>query len=141
MPGKRPRLTVSPALATSSNGELYMTFGTPGGDMQQQAMLQVFLSVREFGMSVQAAIEKPRFGNFSYPNSFAPHQYIPGRLCVEKPLDDAFGERLRAMGHNLEVWQEWAPTAGAVCAIQRDGRTGLLHAGADPRREGTAGAW
>lgn len=139
-PGKRPRLTVSPALAVR-DGRLYMAFGTPGGDMQQQAMLQVFLNIREFGMEVQAAIEKPRFANFSYPNSFAPHQYIPGRLCVERSLDEAFGTKLRSMGHNVEVWQDLAPTAGAVCAIYRDGSTGLLHAGADPRREGTAAAW
>jgi gamma-glutamyltranspeptidase / glutathione hydrolase len=139
-PGKRPRLTVSPAMALR-DGHFYMAFGTPGGDQQQQAMLQVFLNIREFGMEVQAAIEKPRFGNFSYPNSFAPHQYLPGRLCIEKSLDTAFGAKLRAMGHDIEVWQDLAPTAGAVCAIYRDKSTGLLHAGADPRREGTAAAW
>ena len=139
-PGKRPRLTVSPAMAVR-DGKLYMAFGTPGGDQQQQAMLQVFLNIREFGMEVQEAIEKPRFGNFSYPNSFAPHQYLPGRLCIEKAIDQAFGSKLRAMGHDIEVWQHNAPTAGAVCAILRDDETGLLHAGADPRREGTAAAW
>ncbi len=139
-PGKRPRLTVSPAMALR-DGQLYLAFGTPGGDMQQQAMLQVFLNIREFGMEVQAAIEKPRFGNFSYPNSFAPHQYIPGRLCIEKSLEDRFGAKLRSLGHDVEVWQDLAPTAGAVCAIYRDADTGLLHAGADPRREGTAAAW
>jgi gamma-glutamyltranspeptidase/glutathione hydrolase len=139
-PGKRPRLTVSPALALRGD-ELYMAFGTPGGDMQQQAMLQVFLNIREFAMEVQAAIEKPRFGTFSYPNSFAPHQYLPGRLCIEKSLDVAFGAKLRAMGHDIEVWQDQAPTAGGVCAIYRDESTHLLHAGADPRREGTAAAW
>lgn len=139
-PGKRPRLTVSPALALK-DGQFYMAFGTPGGDMQQQAMLQVLLNIREFGMSVQSAIEKPRFANFSYPNSFAPHQYIPGRLCLEKSLDEAHGSALRAMGHNVQVWEEHAPTAGAVCAILRDQDTGLLHAGADPRREGAAAAW
>ena len=139
-PGKRPRLTVSPSLALR-DGQLDMAFGTPGGDMQQQAMLQVFLNVREFGMEVQSAIEKPRFGNFSYPNSFAPHQYLPGRLCIEKSLDQAFGAKLRAMGHDIEAWQDLAPTAGAVCAIWRDDSTDLLHAGADPRREGTAAAW
>lgn len=139
-PGKRPRLTPSPALALR-DGKLFMTFGTPGGDMQKQAMLQVLLNVYEFGMSMQSAIEKPRFGNFSYPNSFAPHQYVPGRLCVEKPLDDAFGADLRKMGHDVQVWPERAPTAAGVCAIRYDEQNGFLHAGADPRREGAAAAW
>lgn len=139
-PGKRPRLTPSPALALR-DGRLYMTFGTPGGDMQKQAMLQVLLNVYEFGMSVQSAIEKPRFGNFSYPNSFAPHQYVPGRLCIEKPLEDVLGRELRELGHNVQVWPERAPSAAGVCTIRYDAESGLLHAGADPRREGAAAAW
>jgi gamma-glutamyltranspeptidase/glutathione hydrolase len=138
-PGKRPRLTPSPAMAVR-DGKLYMAFGTPGGDMQKQAMLQVLLNVFEFGMPVQSAIEKPRFGTFSFPNSFAPHQYVPGRLCLEKPLADAHGAALRAMGHNVEVWPERAPTAAGVCAIRKD-EHGFLQAGADPRREGGAAAW
>lgn len=139
-PGKRPRLTPSPAIALH-DGKLYMAFGTPGGDMQKQAMLQVLLNVYEFGMPVQSALEKPRFGTFSYPNSFAPHQYVPGRLCVEKPLADAFGDTLREMGHNVEVWPERAPTAAGVCAIRMDEKNALLQAGADARREGGAAAW
>ena len=48
-PGKRPRLTPSPALAFKG-GKVFMPFGTPGGDVQPQAMLQVFLNVNVFGM-------------------------------------------------------------------------------------------
>ncbi len=139
-PGKRPRLTPSPGMVLR-NGKLYMTFGAPGGDMQKQAMLQVLLNIREFGMDVQTAIEKPRFGTFSFPNSFAPHEYLPGRLCIEQPLAEPFGEALRKLGHDLEVWPECAPIAAAVCAIRNDPVNGFLHAGADPRRESAAGAW
>ncbi|MCE2946588.1 MAG: gamma-glutamyltransferase family protein [bacterium] len=139
-PGKRPRLTPSPAIALR-DGQLYMVFGTPGGDMQKQAMLQVLLNVHQFGMDMQQAIEKPRFGNFSYPNSFAPHQYLPGRLCVEKSIADQFGDALRARGHDLQVWPERAPTAAGVCAIMKDVENGFVRAGADCRREGAAAAW
>ena len=138
--GARPRLTPSPAIAMR-DGRFYMAFGTPGGDMQKQAMLQVLLNVYEFGFPVQSAIEKPRFGNFSFPNSFAPHRYSPARLCVEEPLAARFGDALRRLGHDLEVWPERAPPAAGVCAILFDAAEGLLHAGADPRREGTASAW
>lgn len=139
-PGKRPRLTPAPAIALR-DGKFYMAFGTPGGDVQLQAMLQVLLNVYEFGMSVQTAVEKPRIGNFSFPNSFAPHQYIPGRLCIEKSLADVIGEKLKAMGHDLEVWPERSPKAGGVCAIVRDPVSATLYAGADCRREGAAAAW
>lgn len=138
--GKRPRLTPSPAVALR-DGKLFMAFGTPGGDIQKQAMLQVLLNVYEFGMPVQAALEKPRFANYNFPNSFAPHSYYPGRLCAEKPIADKLGEALRKLGHQLEVWPQNAPTAGGVCAIMKDAATGFLHAGADCRREGSAQAW
>ncbi|HEU5320281.1 MAG TPA: gamma-glutamyltransferase, partial [Methylomirabilota bacterium] len=67
-PGKRPRLTPAPALALHE-GKLLMPFGTPGGDVQQQAMLQVFLNVTVFGMPLQEAIEAPRLASRSFPDS------------------------------------------------------------------------
>ncbi|MBI1965005.1 MAG: gamma-glutamyltransferase, partial [Betaproteobacteria bacterium] len=70
-PGKRPRLTPNPALALKG-GRVHMPFGTPGGDVQCQAMLQVFLNINVFGMDAQAAVEAPRFANYSYPGSFEP---------------------------------------------------------------------
>ena len=56
-----------------------MPFGTPGGDVQTQAMLQVLLNVMQFGMDLQDAIEAPRVASlFSFPSSFAPFEYFPG---------------------------------------------------------------
>ena len=81
-PGKRPRLTPNPAIAFFGTRAV-MPFGTPGGDVQSQAMLQVLLNVEVFGMDLQAAVEAPRFASFSFPNSFAPHDYYPARLTLE----------------------------------------------------------
>lgn len=139
-PGKRPRLTPTPGLAFR-DGRAFMAFGTPGGDIQCQAMLQVYLNVVEFGMPLQQAIEAPRLGSFNFPNSFAPHQYLPGRLCLENRIDPATVAELRARGHDVQLWEHAVSSAGAVCAIMRDPVTGLLHAGADPRREAYALAW
>jgi gamma-glutamyltranspeptidase/glutathione hydrolase len=82
-PGKRPRLTPNPAMALR-NGRVYMPFGTPVGDVQCQAMLQVFLNVNVFGMSPQPAFETPRFAGYSFPGSFEPHPDYPGRLHLER---------------------------------------------------------
>ncbi|HEX5539335.1 MAG TPA: gamma-glutamyltransferase [Methylophilaceae bacterium] len=139
-PGKRPRLTPTPAMAFQ-NDEFLMAFGTPGGDVQTQAMLQVFLNVTEFGMTVQQAIEAPRFGTFSFPNSFAPHAYLPGRLNIESRFPETTVNALRQLGHDVELWPDTASAAGAVCMIRRDPDTHLLHAGADPRREAYALTW
>ena len=78
--GRRPRLTPNPAMAVRDDGSL-LVIGCPGGDMQVQAMLQVVLNAFVFGMDVQQAIDAPRYSTWSFPNSFAPHEYLPGRLC------------------------------------------------------------
>jgi gamma-glutamyltranspeptidase/glutathione hydrolase len=137
-PGKRPRLTPSPAMAIR-NGELYMGFGTPGGDVQLQAMLQVFVNVNTFGMSVQEAIEQPRFGTFTFPNSFSP--FSIGNFNMEGRFPQATMDALAALGHPVEQWADLVAAAGAVCAVMKDPATGWLHAGADPRREAYAIAW
>jgi len=139
-PGKRPRLTPSPGIVLR-DGEFFLAFGTPGGDVQCQAMLQVFLNIAQFGMHVQQAIEAPRFATFSFPNSFAPHEYLPGRLCVESRVPEPVRGALARLGHDVETWPEIVGRAGAVCAILRDRPTSWLHAGADPRRENYAAAW
>ena len=139
-PGKRPRLTPSPALAMK-DGKPFMCFGTPGGDVQSQSMLQVFLNVTQFGMQVQQAVEAQRFSSASFPNSFAPHDYFPGRLCIEEDMpNDVIGE-MKKRGHDVQVLPRLPAQNGAVCAVMRDPRTGLKHAGADPRREAYALGW
>jgi gamma-glutamyltranspeptidase/glutathione hydrolase len=139
-PGKRPRLTPNPAMAFK-NGRVYMPFGTPGGDVQCQAMLQVFLNVNVFGMSAQAAVEAPRFAGYSFPGSFEPHPYYPGRLHMEKSLVEEFGEDLRDMGHKVYEWDDRTWLAGAVCTIVNDHKNGVYHGGADPRRPAYVLGW
>jgi gamma-glutamyltranspeptidase/glutathione hydrolase len=139
-PGKRPRLTPNPAMAFR-DGKLFMPFGTPGGDMQPQSMLQTFLNVVVFGMDVQQAIEAPRFGTFSFPDSFYPHAYHPGRLNLEARIPRAIGEELAARGHDIEWWPEWTRVAGNVCAIRVNHETESLEAGADARAEAYAAGW
>ena len=139
-PGKRPRLTPSPALAMKG-GRPFMCFGTPGGDVQAPAMLQVFLNVTQFGMQLQQAVEAQRFSSANFPNSFPPHDYFPGRLCIEEDMPNGVIEAMRALGHDVEMLPRLPPKSGAVCAVMCDPQTGLKHAGADPRRECYALAW
>lgn len=139
-PGRRPRLTPNPALAVRE-GHFVMPFGTPGGDVQCQAMLQSFLNIAVFGMDVQQAVEAPRFATFSFPNSFEPHTYYPGRLNLEGALGSERGERLSALGHKVEWWPERTWRAGGMCMVAKDEKTGLLSGGADPRRPSYAVGW
>ena len=132
-PGKRPRLTPSPGMILK-DGKLVGPYGTPGNDMQPQAMVQYLVNVIDYGMNVQQAIDAPRCATFSFPRSSDPHPYDPGLAHLEARVDPRVPEALKAMGHDLRMWPEFTKTAGSVCAIQIDDANGTLHGGADPRR-------
>jgi gamma-glutamyltranspeptidase / glutathione hydrolase len=139
-PGKRPRLTPNPAMAMVE-GEMIMPFGSPGGDVQTQAMLQVFLNIFVWGMDTQAAIEAPRFATYSFPASFEPHDYQPGLLKLEGRIDKSIGDELASLGHRIEWWADRVWMAGSVCAILKDQTSGIMRGGADIRRTAYAVGW
>lgn len=138
-PGKRPRLTPNPAIALKDGRVL--PFGTPGGDVQVQAMLQVFLNLVEFGMTPQEAVEAPRLATDSAPDSFWPHHVEPGVVRVESRFAPRTLRALANRGHLIKPWPAWSWQAGAVCAVDGDQDSGLLTAAADPRREAYALGW
>ena len=131
-PGKRPRLTPSPGMALIE-GKVWMTFGTPGGDIQCQAMAQLLLNVIVFGMDLHQAIDAPRVSTLSFPNSFWPHSYHPGLVKVESRLDSGTIAELTSLGHNVEVAQDWTALVGSLCAIKVDRQDNVMTAGVDPR--------
>ena len=139
-PGKRPRLTPNPCLARVP-GRWIMPFGTPGGDSQVQANLQMLLNHLCFGMPVQEAIEAPRLMTHSHPNSFAPHHAEPGRVTVEGRIDEDVSDRLSERGHRVERLEDWTHWVAGICAVRKDLATGKLEAGADPRRWSRAMSW
>ena len=139
-PGKRPRLTPNPGFAVWSDGRI-MPFGTPGGDVQAQAMTQVLVNLIDFGMSPQAAIEAPRIWSESFPGSWDPHPYKPGVLVVEERIAADVRAELTARGHTVTVTEPWTWFAGAVCIVRANPERGLYEGGADPRRMSYAIGW
>jgi gamma-glutamyltranspeptidase / glutathione hydrolase len=139
-PGKRPRLTPSPGLVLK-NGRVLMPYGTPGLDVQPQAMLQFLINHLDYGLDVQEAIEAPRIASYSFPASSHPHPYHPGLLRVEDRIPPEVRSELSRMGHRVEVWPAWMPRAGALCAAVLDPTERTLAGGADPRRLAYAVGW
>ncbi len=139
-PGKRPRLTPNPALAIDA-GRMVMPFGTPGSDVQTQAMPQAFLNMTVWDLAPQAAVEAPRFASYCFPSSDMPHDYVPGVLKIESRVAGSVGDELTALGHKVEWWPDRFWSAGSVCAIRKDLETGLLCAGTDNRRTAYAVGW
>jgi gamma-glutamyltranspeptidase/glutathione hydrolase len=138
-PGKRPRMTPNPAFAILDGGRV-MPFGTPGGDVQPQCMVQVLLNITAFGMDPQSAVEVPRFGSFSFPGSFEPHDYVPGLLKLEPGVGKETGAALGERGHEVSWWPERAIAAGSACVILRE-PNGSMTGGADHRRVAYAVGW
>jgi gamma-glutamyltranspeptidase/glutathione hydrolase len=136
-PGKRPRTTLVSYLICE-DGVPTTTVGCPGGDDQAQADLQIVLNLVVFGMNPQQAVEAPRFSTQTLVNSFYPRVYRPGQLNVEAGIPESTRAELRARGH--AVSEIGACGVGAV-VTRRDRSTGVLSAGADPRRPTYALAW
>src|SRR5205807_9659370 len=86
-PGKRPRITLTPTLVLK-DGEPFMVLSTPGGDNQDQALLQVLLNIIGFGMNPQEAVEAARFDTQHYVSSFDDHEFLPGSLNVESRIGE-----------------------------------------------------
>jgi gamma-glutamyltranspeptidase/glutathione hydrolase len=139
-PGRRPRLTPNPCIAVQDDGSV-MAFGTPGGDVQTQAMLQFILNLTLYGMDTGQAIDAPRFASYSFPSSFEPHEYWPGRLSMENRIAPCVRVNLAARGHQVVEWPATTARAGAICAVSRDANGTTLVGSADVRRSSHTVGW
>lgn len=136
-PGKRPRITPNPGMVLKQ-GKFWMSFGTPGGDVQSQAMIQFFLNVIVFGMDPQKAVEAPRFRSVNWPDSFSPHTYRPGGIELEGSLYTAVSDSLEMKGYKVYKKGNLDNDFGSVCAVLNDAKNGKLIGVADPREESWA---
>jgi gamma-glutamyltranspeptidase/glutathione hydrolase len=128
--GKRPRVTLSPTMVLK-DGKPIFAMSTPGGDNQDQAMLQVLLNMIDFGMTPQAAAEAPRFQSEHFYATFANHEFIPGKVNIENRIPKETMDALTQLGHKVNVSGPWS-NGSAPVVIQLSG--GALHGAADPRR-------
>ena len=126
-PGKRPRVTLSPTIVLK-DGKPFLALSTPGGDNQDQAMLQVLLNIIDFGMSPQEAVEAPRFQTEHFYASFANHEFVPGKLNLESRIPKGRRNRLGrwAIGECHRLWVTLRPRRSFRYRTARRG-------GADPQ--------
>jgi gamma-glutamyltranspeptidase/glutathione hydrolase len=136
-PGKRPRVTLTPTIALK-DGAPYLAFAVQGGDSQDQNLLQFFLNVVEFGMTVQQAVEAPNMNSFQMLSSFGAHETRPGHMLVATSLPEATRERLRALGYTLEFG---ARTSGPINAIFFDTVHGTMWGGSSNHGEDYGIGW
>ena len=136
-PGKRPRVTLTPTLALR-DGEPYLAFAVQGGDSQDQNLLQFFLNVVEFGMTVQQAVEAPNINSFQMRSSFGAHDTRPGRMEISTSLPESTRAALRAMGYTLVPVER---TSGPINAILFDRKHKTMWGGSSNHGEDYGIAW
>jgi len=137
--GKRPRTTLTPTIVLK-DGKPFLAISTPGGDSQDQQILNVLLNVFVFDMDIQAAIEAPRVNSTHPHSSFDSHESVPGELEIENRVPAKVLDDLKARGHVLRVLGPYAMSTGVV-AVGINPKTGTLRGGADPRRERYVFGW
>ncbi len=118
-PGKRMLSSMSPSII-AKDGKLVAVVGSPGGRTIINTVLQVVLNVIDFGMTMQDAVNAPRFH----------HQWLPNVISVEKDgLPAATVKALEGMGHVVKLGGQ----QGTAHSIMVDWKTGMRIGAADPR--------
>jgi gamma-glutamyltranspeptidase / glutathione hydrolase len=136
-PGKRPRATLTPTLALK-DGKPFLIFSVQGGDTQDQNLLQFFLDVVEFGMTVQEATEAANITSYQMRDSFGDHPSFPGRLTVNSSTPPWVRRDLGSMGYQLEFEER---SSGPINAIMVDRAHGTLWGGSSNHGEDYGIGW
>jgi gamma-glutamyltranspeptidase/glutathione hydrolase len=126
-PRKRPFHTIIPAFM--ERGNQHIGFGIMGGANQPLAHAQFVSNVADYGMNIQAALEAARF------------TVSPQRGCdirIESRVKTDTLQKLGAMGHKLEVRQEYSSAMGRGQAVLHDSQSQTNYGASDPRADGSA---
>ncbi len=136
-PGKRPRATLTPAMALKS-GKPFLSFAVQGGDTQDQNLLQFFLNMVEFEMNVQEAAEAANINSYQMYSSFGDHKKEAGSLTVQEETPPWVMKELKEMGYKVE---KRAITSGPINAIFFDWEHGSFWGGSSHHGEDYGIAW
>jgi gamma-glutamyltranspeptidase/glutathione hydrolase len=141
-PGKRPRVTLSPSLFLK-DGKPFLSAAVQGGDTQDQNLLQFFLNVAEFGMTVQKATEAANFNTNQLWLSLggtktADREPKPGQILLNSNTTEAVRNELKKMGYVLTFAER---TSGPINAIYFDWKHGSLWGGSSNHGEDYGIGW
>lgn len=141
-PGKRPRVTLTPTLAMK-DGKPYLAFAVQGGDTQDQNLLQFFLNVVEFGMTVQEAVEAPNINTDQLWLSLGgtktdDRKPKPGSILLNSNTPDQTRRELKQMGYKLSFDDR---TSGPINAIYFDWKHNTIWGGSSNHGEDYGIGW
>jgi gamma-glutamyltranspeptidase/glutathione hydrolase len=141
-PGKRPRVTLTPSLALK-DGKPYLCFGVQGGDTQDQNLVQFFLNMVEFGMTVQESTEAANFNTNQLWLSLggtktSDRKPRPGSIILPNSTSETVRKDLQKMGYTLSYGNR---TSGPINAIWFDWKHKSLWGGSSNNGEDYGIGW
>ncbi|MCS6973246.1 MAG: gamma-glutamyltransferase [Cyclobacteriaceae bacterium] len=136
-PGKRPRVTLTPSLALK-DGKPFLSFAKQAGDEQDQLLIQFFLNIVEFDMTVQEACEAPSFITNQMYSSFGNHEKQPGSLVLNTQMPAWIRKELAQKGYRLSYRER---TSGPINAIYFDWKHGSMWGGSSNHGEDYGIGW
>jgi gamma-glutamyltranspeptidase/glutathione hydrolase len=136
-PGKRPRVTLTPSMALK-DGKPFLSFAVQGGDTQDQDLLQLFLNIVEFGMTVQEATEAANIHNYQIQSSFGAHESKPGSITLNSQVPAWVRKELQSRGYKPNFLDR---TSGPLNAIWFDWKHGTFWGGSSNHGEDYGIAW
>ena len=136
-PGKRPRVTLTPSMALK-DGKPFLSFAVQGGDTQDQDLLQLFLNIVEFGMTVQEAAEAANIHNYQIQSSFGAHESKPGSITLNSQVPAWVRKDLQQRGYKANLLDR---TSGPLNAIWFDWKHGTFWGGSSNHGEDYGIAW
>lgn len=136
-PGKRPRVTLTPSMALK-DGKPFLSFAVQGGDTQDQDLLQLFLNIVEFGMTVQEATEAANIHNYQIQSSFGAHESKPGSITLNSQVPAWVRKDLQSRGYKPNFLDR---TSGPLNAIWFDWKHGTFWGGSSNHGEDYGIAW
>jgi gamma-glutamyltranspeptidase/glutathione hydrolase len=136
-PGKRPRVTLTPSMALK-DGKPFLSFAKQAGDEQDQLLIQFFLNMVEFGMTVQESTEAPSFKTYQMFSSFGDHEKRIGALTLNSAMPPWVSKELSRMGYRITYQDR---TSGPINAIWFDWKHNSFWGGSSNHGEDYGIGW
>lgn len=125
--GKKPLSSMAPTIVLDKENRPFLSIGSPGSSRIISALALTLSNIIDYNMPLQLAIDAPRMTQFE-----------KGNLMVEGRIPYPTYEKLKKLGHKIDVKEEYDNYFGGVQAVQFDHKNDILIGGADPRRDGQA---
>ena len=136
-PSKRPRVTLTPAIALK-DGRPWLSFSIQGGDFQEQNLIQMLLNMYHHGMNVQQAAEAANFWSYQFRNSFDDHRALPAEILVRSDTPPWVKAELEDRGYKVKTHER---TSGPLMGIEIDHDRGTFSGGASNYGDDYGLAW